>query len=312
MSIRIGEWRPLGPQTEPRMTEHDVICLHTMAGSLAGTDAMFRQNGYGGTESHFGVGGRGLIYQWQDTAYQADANLQGNPRVLSVETADWGEEPFGRWDTSNAALIPAWTAEQVGALAVITAQLAEYYLIPLQLIPDSAPGRRGVGYHRLGCDPYRVPGGERWSAAAGKVCPGDRRIAQVPEVIARARQLAGGDPPPAQPTTAEDDPVTPIELHFYNDAGAPDPAGLNFRGACPAETSANSMVIDRAWVRWVSYWGATTWRIVAWSAAKAIAEAPTGVDNWELPAKDCRGFTVEGRRANPGVQPAASLLVALK
>ena len=34
-----AEHRPLGTQTEPRMTGHDVVCLHTMVGFLASTAA---------------------------------------------------------------------------------------------------------------------------------------------------------------------------------------------------------------------------------------------------------------------------------
>ena len=79
--------KPLGPQTEPRMTGHDIVCLHTMAGYLSSTDRYFRAAngaGYIGTESHFGVGGRwggdaragldGTVWQWQDLMHQADAN----------------------------------------------------------------------------------------------------------------------------------------------------------------------------------------------------------------------------------------------
>lgn len=191
-------WRPLGPQTQPRMAAHDVVVLHTMAGSLAGTDAMFHRNGYGGTESHFGVGAGELVYQWQDLDYTADAQLDGNRRCISIETADTGA-PFPRWSGSD---VPAWTAEQVYVLARLVAWLAQRYAIPLQLIPDTRPGRRGVGYHRQGIDPWRVAGGERWSSAAGKVCPGDRRVAQVPEVIERARRIAHGT------EQAEEDDVT--------------------------------------------------------------------------------------------------------
>ncbi len=92
MSVRWGDWRPLGPQTQSRMSRHDIICLHTMVGTLVGTDSYFRQSGYGGTESHWGVGGDGRVFQWQDTDYVAEANLNGNHHVLSVETADIGPE----------------------------------------------------------------------------------------------------------------------------------------------------------------------------------------------------------------------------
>ena len=118
-------YKPLGPQTEPRMTGHDIVCLHTMVGYLSSTDAYFRTAngaGYQGTESHFGVGGRwgkdgtlgldGTVWQWQDLAHQADANLDGNPTVISVETAD-----------NAARQIQPWTPAQVESLARLLAWL---------------------------------------------------------------------------------------------------------------------------------------------------------------------------------------------
>lgn len=196
-----ARWRPLGEQTQPRMTSHDIICLHTAVGSLAGTYAYFAQRGYGGDESHFGVGAAGEVEQWQDLEHTADANLDGAHRVISIETADKGG-PFPDW--SDASDVPAWTDGQLEALAELIAWLADRYDIPLQLIPDSRPGRRGVGYHRQGVDPWRVPGGERWSTKAGKVCPGSARIAQIPEVIKRAREIAaGGEVPFMALTDAE-------------------------------------------------------------------------------------------------------------
>lgn len=199
-----AQWRPLGPQTQGRIRAHDIICLHTMVGSLDGTDRYFRQNGYGGTESHFGVGHDGTTYQWQDLEHTADANLDGNGRCISIETADMGAG-FPVWDTRGDQ-VPAWTAAQVEAIARLVAWLCARYRIPCELIPDSRPGRRGVGWHRLGVDPWRVDGGERWSSARGKVCPGDRRIAQIPAVVARARQLLNAPPP--RPNPPEDDMFT--------------------------------------------------------------------------------------------------------
>lgn len=182
-----AEWRPLGEQTQPRMSAHDLIVLHTMAGTLAGTDEFFRDRGYGGTESHFGVGADGVVLQWQDLEHTADANGDGNRRCISIETADRGAG-FPTWSGSD---VPAWTDRQLAALAELLAWLANRYRIPLQLVADSRPGRRGVAYHRLGIDPWRVAGGEKWSTAAGKVCPGDRRIAQIPDLIDEARRIAG-------------------------------------------------------------------------------------------------------------------------
>jgi hypothetical protein len=82
----------------------NIVCAHTMVGSLAGTDSQFKRDGFGGVESHFGVGHDGTIYQWQDTDYEADANLNGKD-VISIETADTGTG-FPSWSGEN---VPAWT-----------------------------------------------------------------------------------------------------------------------------------------------------------------------------------------------------------
>jgi hypothetical protein len=189
---RYGTWRPLDPDTfdeQPLLTTPDIIGLHTMVGTLPGTDALFRRGGYAGTFSHFGMDAAGAVWQWQDTRYRAAANYAGNHRIISVETADHGP-PFAPWTGED---VPAWTAEQVEALARLVAFLCTAHDIPCELIPDSRAGRRGVGYHRQGIDgaypDHRVPDGEVWSTLRGKVCPGARRIAQIPRVIARAREL---------------------------------------------------------------------------------------------------------------------------
>ena len=220
-----AEHRPLGPQTEPRMTGHDVVCLHTMVGYLTSTDQYFRCGngvGYAGTESHIGIGGKwgkdgtlgldGVVRQWQDLMHQADANLDGNPTTISVETGDNIARPipiqpwtllqceaiaeFLAWvcdKATHAGCPDTWTCHQVG--------------IPLVLIPDTLPGRRGIGYHRQGCDPWRVLGGVRWSASRGKDCPTQARIDQIPAIIARAQAIAAAKRPPTPAPPQEDDPM---------------------------------------------------------------------------------------------------------
>ena len=186
-----AEWRPI-PASTTRIADHQILMLHTMVGSLAGTDSYFRSIAPG-VNSHFGVGADGTIWQWVDTAYRSGAALNGNYRAITVETADVGTG-FPTWNLNDGSQVPAWTPAQVEACARIAAWAFEAHGIPLELVPDSKPGRRGQAYHRQGVDPYRVAGGEVWSNAYGKVCPGNRRIAQIPQVIARARQIAGGAP----------------------------------------------------------------------------------------------------------------------
>jgi hypothetical protein len=213
-----AKWEPLGPQTEAAMTAHDILCFHTMVGSLAGTSNMFHQNGYGGTESHFGVGAAGETEQWQDGMYSADANLDGWDRVVSIETADYGGV-FGTWNTGSADNVPAWTDAQLDRLVDMTVWFCRKEThancpsswnchkagVPCVLIPDTKQGRRGIGYHKQGCDPWRVADGEKWSTAYGKGCPGPKRIAQlITIVIPRARQILGGDPGEIDMAIADD------------------------------------------------------------------------------------------------------------
>jgi hypothetical protein len=74
--------------------------------------------------------------------------------------------------------------------------ICDTHNIPKKLIPDTKPGRRGIGYHRMGCpkysgykaagwpyDAWLVSGGVKWSEVIGKVCPGNRRIKQLVDVI---------------------------------------------------------------------------------------------------------------------------------
>jgi N-acetylmuramoyl-L-alanine amidase len=192
MWLASAKKRPLGQQTEPLLKRKDVVCIHTMVGYLSSTDDMFKEGGYSGTESHFGIGGKwggdapnkgdldGVVYQWQDTNREADANLEGGDRVLSIETAD--NAP--KWPKD----IVAWTPKQVKSIVNLIAELCELYDIPPVLIPDTKPSRRGLAYHAQGCTPNIVAGGEAWSLAKGKECPGPVRIKQFKSEIIPAVQ----------------------------------------------------------------------------------------------------------------------------
>ncbi|MEP6528168.1 MAG: hypothetical protein ABJA86_13515, partial [Nocardioidaceae bacterium] len=96
--------------------------------------------------------------------------------------------------------VPAWTKAQLDAIARIVAWAAKTHDFPVRAMENSKSAQRGVGWHRLGIDSsppyqpgYRVRGGEHWSTSVGKVCPGDRRIAQVKsEIIPRAQAILRG------------------------------------------------------------------------------------------------------------------------
>lgn len=190
MALMPGTVNKLLPNaSRTKMSAYDIVCIHTMVGTLDGTDGYFRRLTTG-VNSHFGTGGNGKIYQWVDTAYRSGANMNGNHRIISIENADIGPE-FGSWNTNDGNAVPAFTPAQIEANAQIIAWACRTHGIPCELIPDSKPGRRGIGYHRQGVPGFMVAGGEAWSSARGKVCPGNRRIAQIPQIIIRAREILG-------------------------------------------------------------------------------------------------------------------------
>ncbi|WP_240373025.1 N-acetylmuramoyl-L-alanine amidase [Brevibacterium zhoupengii] len=182
------------------MKSYDAAVLHTMVGSLAGTDSMFQEGGTVGTESHFGIGEHGEIYQWVDTKYTADANYLGSGHVISIETADYGGS-FGRWNTAGDN-VPYWNAAQITAIVKILIWVHETHGIPLTATKSVT--EKGVGYHAQGVPGNELPNSLRgtkyqWSKYAGKVCPGKKRISQIPEIVRLAQGGAtssGSSPTP--------------------------------------------------------------------------------------------------------------------
>ena len=182
--------KPLNKRTTP-MAAYNFLCLHTMVGYLKSTDSYFRT---ASVDSHFGIGGiwgsdaadglDGVVYQWDDTKYRSAANLNGNGDVISVETADNAPQ--------LSSDIAAWTPKQCDAIVDLMVWAHNTHGIPLMLVPDTKPGRRGIAYHRQGIVPWLVSGGTQWSNSTGKVCPGDKRIAQIPGLIARANAIVAG------------------------------------------------------------------------------------------------------------------------
>lgn len=206
----MAEYRQLAGKSRTPLV-HDIICVHTMVGTLEGSISWSSRAG--GSYWHFGLGGNGRLVQCQDLQFKSAANLNGNWHVIPIETADTKEGIFPSWSGSN---VPAWTPAQLDKLVDLIAWLCRRFNIPPVLIPDTRKGRRGIAYHRQGVDPWRVSGGELWSKAYGKVCPGDRRIHQlvniiIPRVQARLRGGSGPTPPPP-PRVQEDDDMFLIRL----------------------------------------------------------------------------------------------------
>lgn len=181
---RMPRTRWLGEHGGTPMAAYDIVCIHTIVGYAPAHAA------------HFSVKADGTIFQSRDTRWRSAANLEGNRRVIAIETEDHGDA-FGTWNVNDGHAVPALTAAQVAACGRILRWAHEVHGVPLQLCPDSRPGSRGLAYHRQGIDgdfgtyryPGRAAGGELWSKSRGKVCPGDRKVAQLPAILTAA---AGG------------------------------------------------------------------------------------------------------------------------
>jgi hypothetical protein len=164
---------------------------------------------------HFYVAADGYCEQYVDTAFRAWADVTANDDAIAIETA-------GGVGTSDQVNAERWTGPQAARLADLMRWAQATDGVPFTLLPDSLPGRTGWGPHRLGIDPWRVSGGEVWSSSRGKLCPGDAKVAQIPELLTVAR--GGVTPRPPGPN-----PVPPPVVHV----GAPVRLGWNLPGTYP-------------------------------------------------------------------------------
>ncbi len=175
---------------------------HTIVGGASGCIAMFQRNGYGGSNSHFVIAGDGTVTQLVDTKYRANCQVDGNWRFISTEHEDMGKL-FPDWNTNNADNVPAFTDAQIDAQIDLDVWLAGIYDYPIRLMQSSLTSERGIGYHKLGCDPIRVSGGEKWSSSYGKGCPGPKRIDQLKTLVIPGiqKRLAPAPIPTPAPST---------------------------------------------------------------------------------------------------------------
>ena len=159
---------------------------------------------------HFYVGPTGTVYQYVDTAMRAGAETYpGSVGSISVETwdgyrVDANRRPipldaYGVAGWRSTSDVPAWTSAQVASLAKLWAWLRKTHpTIPNRLATTSKDDgtSHGLAYHRLGVklratDKLSQTGGVVWSSSAGKVCPGARRMAQMPGILASATDAVG-------------------------------------------------------------------------------------------------------------------------
>lgn len=186
---RIPKWN-----NRPRRSEPECIVFHVAVAprSLVSLRASFASRSDACSNAY--VNNKGGVRQYMDSMQKSAGVRDGAERVFDVETAG------GQGADANEP----WSAAQCESLAMIAAWGHLTHGIPLRRMTSSKPGERGIGFHRLGvprskyvaasAPDWLVPGGETWSGAVGKVCPGPARIQQVDAIIARAKQIVKETP----------------------------------------------------------------------------------------------------------------------
>lgn len=188
-------------------TRPEVVVLHIAVSQRTSKSlyGFFTGSGRGVVCSHFHVADDGTVEQYIDTARRSSADYSGGDRTISIETAGG----------LGADLNKGWSPEARESIAQVLAWAHKTHGIPLRLMSSSRKTEKGIGYHRLGVPATRTQkllgrsqtGGELWSGAVGKVCPGAARQAQVPGIVARAVEIAGGKPAPAPGGTSKPSPA---------------------------------------------------------------------------------------------------------
>lgn len=171
------------------LTEPNRISLHT---AVSNDDDLFEwsnSTAADGVFAHFYVGETGVITQLQDTDWQATSDLDGNPKVIAIESWDGNSNP-------TKAFTPAQIESTVKLLVWI---FETHTTIPQKLATSNLPGEsEGLGWHRQGVPGFSEytedDGGVMYSKVNRKVCPGDAKIAQIPSIFTKTMAVLS---PPA-------------------------------------------------------------------------------------------------------------------
>ena len=173
-----------------RFPKWEGIILHVAASETDSLHGWF-SNPSARASSHFYVRRDGTVEQYVSLKDRSWAQQHGNDRLISIETQGMGSGE--------------WTAAQVASLARLCNELAAKYGFPLRQMTSSKVTEKGIGYHALGVavtaeqlkKGVSQTGGELWSSARGKVCPGPERIVQIPAII---KQATGASAPSKKTT----------------------------------------------------------------------------------------------------------------
>jgi len=182
----LASWAgPTGNQNKGHVECRGLV-VHIASGFYDGTISL-EKNKAAKVSSHFVLGRDGKLAQLVDTDDTAWTQRAGNGHWLSVEC-----EGFAAGDKDGHGkpwldTYPGWdrlTDAQIAKVAALLARGHQQYGYPLTLA--GTPAGKGLGYHSMGAEH-----GYDWGHL---YCPGEPIKAQLPAILARAQQPAGGTP----------------------------------------------------------------------------------------------------------------------
>lgn len=122
----------------------------------------------GGIESHFFIRKDGVVEQYRDTKYEADANLHANSFIK-------GGKRYGYVSIETQGFAAGeWNATQLAEIKKLLLWLSHTHGFPLKRC--ATPTDPGVGYHVM----FGSPG--PWTPVA-KDCPGPDRVKQYNNIL---------------------------------------------------------------------------------------------------------------------------------
>lgn len=186
--IPFAQHRLIPPGANDPRIKARIGILHVDAANVYDLHDFFATRS-GGIESHGHIPKDGVLFQYRDTAYQADANYHANNFALSFET-----QGFAAGE---------WTDAQIVTIKRVMLWARGTHGIPLRKVDTWDDPKGGWGHHTL----FGAP--SHWTPVA-KSCPGPERKAQfdrvlVPWMNAQTATLTaqGDDMTPDQIATAK-------------------------------------------------------------------------------------------------------------
>lgn len=167
--------------------------LHVDAGNASSLYNLFLGNQRSGgskVESHGFIRKDGAMEQYRDTAYQADANADGNDFALSFETQGYGEG--------------LWTPEQIARIKQTMLWARDVHGIPLRVVTSWDDPVGGWGFHRMF---------DQWNPNHHS-CPGPDRVKQFYDVLVPWMKTQSSKSDPKGATTVVSNHVTAAHDHL--------------------------------------------------------------------------------------------------